>query len=490
MKKICLGTMINLLYQAKARKADQVRDVCRRIFAAFNCNIDGYDNALPSHLKSGHDPVPKDLVDSARDMDEEDVNQGVKKHILEGIATDKREAIIRAIKDILEDDTDMLPSTTVGYVGFEKEAIISHDVFEESAIMASVLKYSISCDNVALKESIKEIPKDYVDSFVGKGQKIIFENPELEQDDVSPLKRTLKDPWFDRIFNKAIDINVPRMTNPTTASMFYIDPVNCKFRFKDLKSFIVSNIGNYVYSRAKVLQIKGITNSDIAVGSNAMLKFMCAYGSNVETVLGEILLYVFLEQALDAPKIMTKLEINELNGGFISKSDGVHLLREEISGQPFHQLVFGASDITGQLKLAIDRAFEKIIEIENNYDDELKIVDSTCQWTIYDPEATKFMVELMTPNRNGDYKPDMAFGAFLGYTIDVQPPERDSNKYKTAVREQMKKDIAAVQPYIMQKIIDNNLDGHSFYFYVLPFNDAPNEKESIIKEILSGGGAI
>lgn len=148
-----------------------------------------------------------------------------------------------------------------------------------------------------------------------------------------------------------------------------------------------------------------------------MLKFMCAYGSNVETVLGEILLYVFLEQALDAPKIMTKLEINELNGGFISKSDGVHLLREEISGQPFHQLVFGASDITGQLKLAIDRAFEKIIEIENNYDDELKIVDSTCQWTIYDPEATKFMVELMTPNRNGDYKPDMAFGAFLGYEI-------------------------------------------------------------------------
>lgn len=223
---------ISVLYQAKARKADQVRDVCRRIFAAFNCNIDGYDKALPSHLKSGHDPVPKDLVDSARDMDEEDVNQGVKKHILEGIATDKREAIIRAIKDILEDDTDMLPSTTVGYVGFEKEAIISHDVFEESAIMASVLKYSVSCDNVALKESIKEIPKDYVDSFVGKGQKIIFVNPELEQDDVSPLKRTLKDPWFDRIFNKAIDINVPRMTTPTTASMSNNSEVDYTIDFK------------------------------------------------------------------------------------------------------------------------------------------------------------------------------------------------------------------------------------------------------------------
>lgn len=51
MKKICLGTMINLLYQARARKADRVRDVCRRIFASFNCNIAGYDEALPVHLR-------------------------------------------------------------------------------------------------------------------------------------------------------------------------------------------------------------------------------------------------------------------------------------------------------------------------------------------------------------------------------------------------------------------------------------------------------
>lgn len=26
-------------------------------FAVFNYNIDGYDKALPSYLKSGHDPV-------------------------------------------------------------------------------------------------------------------------------------------------------------------------------------------------------------------------------------------------------------------------------------------------------------------------------------------------------------------------------------------------------------------------------------------------
>lgn len=36
MKKICLGTMISLLYQARARKIEQLRDACCRIFAAFN----------------------------------------------------------------------------------------------------------------------------------------------------------------------------------------------------------------------------------------------------------------------------------------------------------------------------------------------------------------------------------------------------------------------------------------------------------------------
>lgn len=153
-----------------------------------------------------------------------------------------------------------------------------------------------------------------------------------------------------------------------------------------------------------------------------------------ETVLGEILLYVFLEQELDAPKIMSKIEIDEANRNVVSKSDGVHLLSIDKSGQPFHQLVFGASDIVGDLTLAVDRAFEKIISIEQNTDQELRMVDNTTQWTIYDPDATQYMVDLMKPHRDGSHGPDMAFGAFLGYTIKLDKPETDSQKYRIAVK--------------------------------------------------------
>ena len=115
------------------------------------------------------------------------------------------------------------------------------------------------------------------------------------------------------------------------------------------------------------------------------------------------------------------------------------------------------------------------------------MVENASQWTIYDQETTKYMVELMKPRKGGISTPEMAFGAFLGYTIKIDPPETDSQKYKKAVKEQLIKDIAALQPHISDLILKHGLSGYSFYFYVLPFNDAPTEKVNIIKELLSGG---
>jgi hypothetical protein len=489
MKRICLGTMITLLYQSRKRSADKIKTVCGGIFAAFGLDIDNYNKELPSHLKSGHDPVPGDLIDAARTLPIEDIDRGFEAYVIPLIHNEKHEAVFRAIKDILRDDTTILDTTVVGKkVGFEKESILKHDSFDESALLANVVTYAItSTDNEKLGANIREIGTGYVDGFIGKGEDIFFISPLVDQDQVSPLKRTLKDPMFDHIFQKATDLTISGMSNPARACVFYIDPNNCKFRFRDLKDFIINNIGSYVFSRAQTKRITDRTKNKAAVGSQAMLKFMQKYGTNAETVLGEILLYIFMEQELDAPKIMSKIELDEYNRGVVSKSDGVHLLSLNRTGQPFHQLVFGASDIVGDLSAAVDRAFDKIINIEANGDDELRMVESTTQWTIYDPDATQYMVELMRPQRGGSYKPDMAFGAFLGYTIQLDTPETDSQKYKTAVKDQLIKDIAAVQPHITDLITRNGLSGYSFYFYVFPFNDAPNEKVSIINELLTGG---
>ena len=46
-------------------------------------------------------------------------------------------------------------------------------------------------------------------------------------------------------------------------------------------------------------------------------------------------------------------------------------------------------------------------------------------------------------------------------------------------------DIKAHAAYIVRKIKEENLSAHSFYFYILPFNDA-DEKLSIMNELLGG----
>jgi len=489
MKRICLGTMITLLYQSRIRSTDKIKTVCGGIFAAFGLDIDNFNKELPSHLKSGHDPVPGDLIEAARNLSIEEIDRGFEEYVLPLIHNEKHVAVFRAIKDILRDDTTILGTTVVGKMaGFEKDNILNYESFDESALLANLVTYAIiSTENDKLGANIREIGTGYIDRFIGSGEDIYFISPLVDQDQVSPLKRTLKDPMFDRIFKKATNMTISGMSNPSKACVLYIDPNNCKFRFRDLNDFIINNIGSYVFSRVQIKRITEITKNDAAVGSRAMLKFMQKYGADAGSVLGEILLFIFMEQELDAPKIMSKIELDEYNRGIVSKSDGIHLLSLDRSGQPFHQLVFGASDLVGVLSAAVDRAFDKITKIEKHSDDELRMVESTTQWTIYDPDATQYMVELMRPQKGGAYKPDMAFGAFLGYTIQLDKPETDSQRYRIAVKDQLIKDITAVQSHITDLIVKNGLSGYSFYFYVLPFNDAPNEKVSIVNELLTGG---
>ncbi len=89
MKRICLGTMITLLYQSRMRSSDKIKTVCGGIFAAFGLNIDNFNKELPSHLKSGHDPVPSGLIDAARNSSMDDIDKGFEEHILPLIHNEK-----------------------------------------------------------------------------------------------------------------------------------------------------------------------------------------------------------------------------------------------------------------------------------------------------------------------------------------------------------------------------------------------------------------
>lgn len=72
MKKLCFGTLLNLVYQAKGQGVTY-KSICDAVFSAYGCaDTTNRDSSLPPHLKSGHDNVPPDVIDAARAITYED----------------------------------------------------------------------------------------------------------------------------------------------------------------------------------------------------------------------------------------------------------------------------------------------------------------------------------------------------------------------------------------------------------------------------------
>lgn len=195
MKQICPGTMITLIYQSRKRNADKVKDICSGSFAAYGLDIDSYNDGLPSHLKSGHDPATKDLIDATKSLSIDEIDVGFDKYVVPLIHNEKHEALVCAIRAILREDATIFGSTVVGVSpGFERDSILNYNFFDESALLADVVTYAIlRTENNKMKVSIREIGTGYVDGFMSSTEEVFFISPIVEQDGIIPLKRTLKD---------------------------------------------------------------------------------------------------------------------------------------------------------------------------------------------------------------------------------------------------------------------------------------------------------
>lgn len=487
MKKLCFGTLLNLIYQAKGQNVTY-KSICDAVFTAYGCDDTAHrDKSLPSHLKSGHDNVPPDVINTARNIEYEAAVRGFEECVVSLIADANAKQFIYAIKAVLRED-DISGDTIIGNVpGFEKKSILIADKFIMASLLACLFKYAlVDVSNVDCATNLKDFEKNYLTSVDSSKQ--IFIDPlasedEAEDEESTPLQRTINDSTFGRTFKKISSMVVSGITHPSTANIYCADLNNGKMRFGKIKEFLADNIGTYVFSRSKVDSFK---NRPIgAIGTQALIEFKKAYGASADTVLGELILYVFLEQELNAPKIMSKIEFTQ-HTGLASKSDGIHLLATTEHGRQFNQLVFGASNIEGDLKASVDRAFERIVSIEQNADSEFETVENTAYGLMFDSSTIEYMKDVMIPRKQFKYKPDMAFGLFLGYTLKIDPAITDSALYRVAAEEQLKRDIASIKDYIANTIKQNELGGYTFYCYVLPFNDAPTEKTSLIDEMLEG----
>lgn len=80
-----------------------------------------------------------------------------------------------------------------------------------------------------------------------------------------------------------------------------------------------------------------------------------------------------------------------------------------------------------------------------------------------------------------------AYGIFLCYSIGLDKDKYDNATYKRLVESKMVNDLKYVLPKIQKGIADCGLTSRSVYVYIVPLDNATEDKTSIMNKIVGGG---
>lgn len=481
MKKLCIGTLLRILKFTKKESVGFGNLVTELLCLVKNdTRFNAYNTTFYNALKNGKN----DLSDygEIKTIDKKALISDFQAIIEPNFDDVSKKIIIACIQNVLlEDDIDDMTNIGFEHEGYTKWDITRKQKFSFSELLANIFYYvSIDVRNIPYAIRIKELDESYVRSIADKAKSIILDEklPHLQ----SELKSTIKDNCFKSTFRNLGTYHTN--DNNNQFQIFCLDIVNYQFNYDELYKFIQNSIASYIQSRA--LRNRYNISEDAGI---LFMKAMKAYKDKVNSNestnhFNELLLYAFLECSLGAPKIFSKLELQNKSGQYDSKSSGIHILTLKKDGALFHQLVLGATDSVNSINEAIDNAFNQVAEINSSIDNEINLVNETILNEEFDMETNKSLEEIMIPSEDSSIeKPDNAYGIFIGYT-PTPITETDGYQYKVKMKEQIVKDIESASEYIMEKIEGMNLTNHSFYVYFLPFNDATNDCKEIIKKAL------
>jgi len=292
------------------------------------------------------------------------------------------------------------------------------------------------------------------------------------------LKTEIEEDFLKLFYHDIIDYD---LGNQNRLNLFILRISNNRFSYQELTTELFDNIITFSLSRQELEKYKESMGGKIF--KTAIEKFR-DYNSN-EGELGEILLYCFLEAHLNAPKILTKLEIKTSNNHYVNGADGVHLLK--LDNYNF-QLIFGESKLNSDLKTGIYEAFKSVTKFieSNNIGFEINLVNSQLIKESIDEKTYQYLKKIIIPNANEDkYNLDKSFGIFLGFDFEITEDKKNlpNKMFRDYLRNEIKQIVLDAVDSIKYQITNKNLWGYDFYIYTVPFTDLSDERKQIIKDI-------
>ena len=289
------------------------------------------------------------------------------------------------------------------------------------------------------------------------------------------------------IFNKVSETEFD-VVNQNRLRLFMLNTENKLFNYDELYQYILSNITRYVFDRRKSTEIENdpVKRNFATLDAISHLRDVTSdkdKGAGGE--LGEILLYLFLEQDMGAPKLFSKVELKTGPRDYVKGSDGIHFkFREAADGKKVLQLVIGEAKIQNDLEDGIKAAFASVNTYLTENVQDRNLLDTHLMNQLADEEEAKILKEyiLSVPRK----KKETVFGIFIGYSIDYKGDSDTPDEYDEKVIDENIKQVIAYKSKIIEYINKYKISNYEFNFYFLPFHNAMRDRKTIIESLTSG----
>ena len=158
------------------------------------------------------------------------------------------------------------------------------------------------------------------------------------------IEKSIKEEFLNLFYH---DIKTQGLHNNNTLELFTLKVKNNAFSYDELVSELGNKLHYFALSRKQIQRLKKEDKlNDLIQSAKDKLR---DHEVN-EGELGEILLYCLLESHLNAPKILTKLELKTSSNDYVKGADGVHLFKVS---EKEYQLIFGESKLEAKVSNGI-----------------------------------------------------------------------------------------------------------------------------------------
>lgn len=287
---------------------------------------------------------------------------------------------------------------------------------------------------------------------------------------------------FLNLFSRIIENEL--LENGNKLNLFALKITNNCFSYETLIEELGNILTTYALSRSTYDELCSQKRYASLV-TKAKEKLRKAENNDGE--LGEILLYCMLESHLNAPKLLTKLELKTAANNYVNGADGVHLLKIDDST---YQFVFGESKLNSDLRRGIYNAFNSINNLLkdnlNKLRYEISLVNSNILKETETEESSTILKKLLIPKENDeDLNIDYSFGIFLGFDIPISDEERnmENSRFRTLMNTKIEEAVRDVLTTLNDQIKKREFVGYSFYIYVIPFSELDITRNKIIESL-------